>query len=99
MKITKFQRIVYDKTMEIPLGRVTSYKEIARAINRPKAFRAVGNALNKNPTPIAVPCHRVVKSDLRIGGFARGSAHKTRLLEEEGVIIEEGLVRGEIFTY
>jgi O-6-methylguanine DNA methyltransferase len=96
MKITEFQHRVYEKTKEIPRGRVTTYKEIAVAIGRPDASRAVGNALNKNPFPIEIPCHRVVRSDRLIGGFSKGGAEKTRLLEEEGVVIENGRLNGDI---
>ncbi|MFQ5800431.1 MAG: methylated-DNA--[protein]-cysteine S-methyltransferase, partial [Candidatus Hydrothermarchaeales archaeon] len=88
--MTDFQRMVYEKTKEIPRGRVTTYQEVANAIDRPKAWRAVANALNKNPHPIEVPCHRVIRSDMLLGGFSRGAEEKKRLLEEEGVVIEKG---------
>jgi methylated-DNA-[protein]-cysteine S-methyltransferase len=93
---TKFQRLVYEKTREIPAGKVSTYQEIARAIGKPKAFRAVGNALNKNPTPIDVPCHRVVRSDFRIGGFSKGPSTKMRLLKLEGISICDGKILGDI---
>jgi methylated-DNA-[protein]-cysteine S-methyltransferase len=93
---TEFESLVYEKTMEIPQGRVTTYRELARAIGRPGAVRAVGNALNKNPTPTVVPCHRVVRSDLSIGGFARGSEEKIRLLKIEGVEIEDSRLNGRV---
>lgn len=76
---------VYRATKRIPRGKVSTYAAIARVIGRPRAARAVGNALNKNPYAPQVPCHRVVRSDGRVGGFAGGPAKKTRLLEEEGV--------------
>jgi methylated-DNA-[protein]-cysteine S-methyltransferase len=81
----RFDEAVYAKVKEVPRGRVTTYKEIAMAIGRGKAYRAIGNALNKNPHPITVPCHRVVKSDLGIGGFSKGTKAKKKLLKEEGV--------------
>jgi len=74
------------------LGRVSTYAEIAKAIRRPHAFRAVGNALNKSPGMPLVPCHRVVKSDGGLGGFARGANEKRRLLECEGVAVKSGRV-------
>ena len=93
--VTDFERRVYEKTQEIPVGFVTTYKEIARAIGRPRAFRAVGNTLNKNPTPIIVPCHRVIRSDRGVGGYAKGHKAKVELLKSEGVPIENGNVVSE----
>jgi len=67
----------------IPRGRVMTYKEVAAAAGRPGAWRAVGNVLNKNHDP-KVPCHRVIRSDGRTGGYNRGRANKARLLAREG---------------
>jgi len=61
-----------------------TYAEVARAIGRPKAARAVGNALNKNRDP-EIPCHRVIRSDGRIGGYNKGTARKMRMLKKENV--------------
>ena len=94
MAETEFQRMVYEKTKRVPMGRVSTYQAIARAIGKPGAYRAVGNALNKNPT-VEVPCHRVVRSDMRIGGFAKGQSLKKKLLEMEGVKIENDKVKKE----
>ena len=91
---TSFERLVYEKTREIPRGRVATYCEIARAIDRPGAARAVGNALNRNPHPITVPCHRVIRSDMHIGGYAKGADAKKELLITEGVEIRGDLVIG-----
>jgi len=82
----RFDEKVYQLTNKIPRGKVTTYKIIAKKLGT-KAYRAVGNALNKNPYK-TVPCHRVVRSDGKIGGFARGSKEKIRLLRKEGVKIE-----------
>lgn len=76
---------------KIPRGRVTTYSALARALGRPGAARAVGNALNKNPHLGAVPCHRVVRSDGRVGGYARGAKKKAALLRAEGVIMRGGM--------
>ncbi|MGI0037104.1 MAG: MGMT family protein [Nitrososphaera sp.] len=76
---------VYAALMKIPHGKVTTYGDIARIIGRPEASRAVGRILNKNPTPVRVPCHRVVMSDGTIGGYAFGKARKKELLESEGL--------------
>jgi len=84
---TVFQQKVWAACSRIPRGKVSAYSAIANAIGRPNAARAVGNALNKNPFAPRVPCHRVVRSDGRIGGFARGASAKKKLLEEEGVAV------------
>ena len=91
----EFEEAVYAKVKEIPRGRVTTYKEVAVAIGRDKSYRAVGNALNKNPSPIKVPCHRVVKSDLSIGGFSKGREEKKKLLKKEGVKFVGDRVRSD----
>ncbi len=88
--VTPFRRRVLEATAAIPYGGVATYGEVARAIGRPGAARAVGQALGANPVPILVPCHRVVASSGRLGGFSvpgrRGGAGlKRRLLEMEGV--------------
>lgn len=79
---------VYRVVKRIPEGRVSSYGAVARAAGFPKAYRAVGNVLNRNPFAPHVPCHRVVKSNGFVGGFARGRKEKIRLLREEGVVVE-----------
>ncbi len=73
---------------KIPKGRVSTYKEVAELTGRPMAFRAVGNALNGNPDPKTVPCHRVVKSDGSVGGYKYGTNKKISLLKKEGVRIK-----------
>ena len=84
--LTDFQKAVYRVVARIPRGRTITYAQVARTIGRPKATRAVGNALNRNPFAPAVPCHRVIRSDGNIGGFASGSEVKKKLLKREGVI-------------
>lgn len=84
--ITDFQKKVYDVVSRIPKGSVLTYKEVAIRIGSPKSFRAVGNALNKNPYAPKVPCHRVIKSDGDIGGFAFGRNKKIQLLKKEGYL-------------
>jgi methylated-DNA-[protein]-cysteine S-methyltransferase len=70
---------------EIPHGRIVTYGEIARRIGKPKAARAVGQALGRNPVPIVIPCHRVISSDGSLGGYSGGGGleTKTKLLELE----------------
>ena len=89
--LSDFERSVYKATLKIPPGSVRSYKWVAEAIGRPGASRAVGNALNRNPYPVVVPCHRVIKSDGSVGGFARGLKAKKRLLSKEGVDLSASL--------
>lgn len=84
--MTEFQKKVYNVVKRVPRGRVVTYGAVARAISNPQAVRAVGNALNKNPFK-SVPCHRVIRSDGRVGGYVRGTREKTKLLRQEGVKI------------
>lgn len=81
--LTPFTRAVLKITARIPYGEVRSYQWIARKLGKPAASRAVGNALARNPIPIIIPCHRVVRSDGTIGGFALGPEWKKRLLALE----------------
>ncbi len=83
--MTDFHKKVYDAVKKIPKGQVLTYKEVAKLIGRPMAYRAVGNALNKNPFK-SVPCHRVIRSDGKIGGYARGTEDKINILKREGYI-------------
>jgi methylated-DNA-[protein]-cysteine S-methyltransferase len=91
--MTSFEERVWNQCKRIPKGRVSTYKELAKAIGKPKAFRAVGNALNKNPFPVKVPCHRVVKSNGFIGGFAKGKKKKIELLKKEGIQVKKNKVK------
>jgi len=86
---TSFQKKVWHEMLKIPRGSVMSYKELAQNIGKPKAYRAVANACGKNPFPIDVPCHRVIGSNNRIGGFSMkgGVSKKRELLLIEGINI------------
>ncbi len=84
-QLTDFQRQVLEVTATIPPGEVRPYGWIAREMQKDGAVRAVGSALGRNPVPIAIPCHRVVRSDGAIGNYAFGSAMKRALLEHEGM--------------
>jgi len=79
-----FKEKVFEVVKRIPRGEVITYKEVARSVGRPGAARAVGNALNKNKNP-KIPCHRVIRSDGKIGGYNRGQKLKITLLKKEGV--------------
>jgi methylated-DNA-[protein]-cysteine S-methyltransferase len=82
-KGTPFQQSVWEQLQKIPYGKTISYSQLAKAINNPKACRAVGSANGKNPIPIIIPCHRVISSDGSLGGFSSGLDIKIRLLELE----------------
>ncbi|MGH2669650.1 MAG: methylated-DNA--[protein]-cysteine S-methyltransferase, partial [bacterium] len=86
-----FERAVLEQLRRIPRGQVRTYREIAAAFGHPSASRAVGNACAKNPVPLIVPCHRVVRSDGGLGGYSlRGGPRlKRRLLELEGVDLSD----------
>lgn len=102
--MTEFQKKVYTIVRKIPRGKVATYAAIARSAGRPRAFRAVGGALNKNPEIAAlprpkawvarddkfcgIPCHRVIRSDGAVGGYARGTKEKIKLLRKEGLVLE-----------
>ncbi len=93
-----FKEKVFEITQKIPRGKVSAYKEIARALGMPKAYRAVGNALNKNRSK-QVPCHRVVRSDGFVGGFRWGHKKKKEKLKEEGVEIKSGKIDLNKYLY
>jgi O-6-methylguanine DNA methyltransferase len=80
---TPFQRAVWDVLLKIPYGESCSYAEVARAIGRPTAQRAVGSANNANPVSLVVPCHRVIAADGSLGGYGGGQELKARLLAME----------------
>jgi methylated-DNA-[protein]-cysteine S-methyltransferase len=90
--MSKFQSRVLELVSAIPRGKVATYKELARAVGRPRAYKAVANALARNPHPIEIPCHRVVRSDGKIGGYKFGGRRKAELLIDEGIEVENGKI-------
>ncbi|MBI5806735.1 methylated-DNA--[protein]-cysteine S-methyltransferase [candidate division TA06 bacterium] len=82
---TKFQRAVWGKLSELLPGQLTTYGSLAREVKRPKASRAVGQAVGANPLPIIIPCHRVISSSGKLGGFTGGIGLKKKLLSIEGI--------------
>lgn len=86
------QEAVLDLVKRIPIGRVTTYGEIANALGNRKLARAVGRILNRNIRPIEIPCHRVVRFDGSIGGYNRGIEEKVNLLRKEGIQIRNGKI-------
>jgi methylated-DNA-[protein]-cysteine S-methyltransferase len=84
---------VYSLVSKIPKGSVATYGDIAKALGRPRAARAVGAILGKNPNPIVVPCHRVVLNNGKIGGYAFGVKSKKDLLESEGLVFRNNTLQ------
>jgi len=85
IKLTDFEQSVLNQTKKIPRGATLRYKDISKKINKPLSYRAVGNALGKNPLPVIIPCHRVVGVD-GLGGFSAGLEIKKFLLTLEGIL-------------
>jgi methylated-DNA-[protein]-cysteine S-methyltransferase len=83
---------VYVLLSIIPPGKVSTYGDIAKALGHPKAARAIGRIIANNPNPISIPCHRVVKSNGEIGGFAYGEQRKREILEKEGIKFQNRIV-------
>ena len=90
---TQFEKDVLVATFRIPMGKISTYKRIAEKLGRPKAYRAVANALHKNPLWPVVPCHRVVCSDGSFGGPKRGAEGRRSTVAKEGVPIKNGKVK------
>jgi methylated-DNA-[protein]-cysteine S-methyltransferase len=84
---------VYKNLMRVPRGKVTTYKSLAESVGMKNGQRAIGKIMNRNPNPIVVPCHRVVRSDRSVGGYAYGTEKKIKLLLKEGVSISGDKVR------
>ncbi|MCV0372194.1 MAG: MGMT family protein [Nitrosarchaeum sp.] len=83
---------IYIKLSEVPKGKITTYGEIAKAVGMKNGQRAVGRIMNKNPYPVIIPCHRVVKSDGKVGGYAYGEEIKSNMLQKEGIKIKNGKI-------
>ena len=83
---------LWDLVQRIPPGKVTTYKELSLALGWPRGWRRVGRLLSTNPHPIIIPCHRVIRSDGRVGGYKLGVRKKIELLRKEGVEVRRGRV-------
>ncbi len=83
---------IYKKLLEVPKGKITTYGELAKAVGLKNGQRAVGKIMNKNPYPVIIPCHRVVKSDGKVGGYAYGEDIKSDMLTREGIVIKNGKI-------
>ncbi|MFA5999818.1 MAG: MGMT family protein [Candidatus Paceibacterota bacterium] len=86
---TEFQKKVWKALTQIPRGKTITYKDLAKKVGKPKAVRAVANAVGANPCAPMVPCHRVVRSDGTLGGYSGkgGIKTKVKLLKKEGVVL------------
>jgi methylated-DNA-[protein]-cysteine S-methyltransferase len=91
--LNDLDRLVYRKLLKVPKGKVTTYGELAKAVGLQNGQRAIGRIMNKNPFPVIIPCHRVVKSDGKVGGYFYGQKVKTKMLSDEGITIKNGKVR------
>ena len=83
---------IYKKLLEVPKGQITTYGELAKAVGLKNGQRIIGKIMNKNPYPVIVPCHRVVMSTGKIGGYAYGEHIKIKLLNDEGIQIKNGKI-------
>ncbi|HXV67035.1 MAG TPA: MGMT family protein [Nitrosopumilaceae archaeon] len=83
---------VYKKLLEVPEGSVTTYLELSKAVGLKNGQRVIGQIMKNNPFPAIVPCHRVVKSDGKIGGYAYGQNVKANMLKKEGIKIQNGKI-------
>ena len=88
----KLEEKVYKKLLEVPKGKVTTYGDLAKAIGLKNGQRVIGRIMSKNPYPVIVPCHRVIKSDGKIGGYAWGEKVKAKMLSNEGIKIKNGKI-------
>ncbi len=88
----KLEHKVYEQLLKVPKGKVTTYSELEKAVGLKNGQRAIGRIMNKNPFPVIVPCHRVILSTGKIGGYAWGEKVKTNMLSKEGIAIKKGKI-------
>ena len=86
------QQKIFKKLLEVPKGQITTYGELAKSVGLKNGQRAVGRIMNTNPYPVIIPCHRVVMSTGKIGGYAYGEHVKIKMLNDEGIKIENGRI-------
>lgn len=86
------QQKIFKKLLEVPKGQITTYGELAKSVGLKNGQRAVGRIMNKNPYPVIIPCHRVVMSTGKVGGYAYGEHVKIKMLNDEGVETENGTI-------
>ncbi len=93
---------IYKKLLEVPKGQITTYGELAKAVGLKNGQRIIGKIMNKNPYPVIIPCHRVVMSTGKIGGYAYGEHIKIKLLNDEGIQIKNGKItdlKNKIYSF
>jgi len=83
---------VYKKLLQVPKGKVTTYSALAKAVGLKNGQRVIGRIMNKNPYPVVIPCHRVILSNGKVGGYAWGEKVKTKMLAKEGIKIKKGKI-------
>lgn len=86
------QQKIFKKLLEVPKGQITTYGELAKSVGLKNGQRAVGKIMNKNPYPVIIPCHRVVMSTGKVGGYAYGENVKIKMLTDEGIKIQNGKI-------
>jgi len=86
------QQKIFKKLLEVPKGQITTYGELAKAVGLKNGQRSVGKIMNKNPYPVIIPCHRVVMSTGKVGGYAYGEHVKIKMLNDEGIKIKNGKI-------
>jgi len=86
------QQKIFKKLLKVPKGQITTYGELAKSVGLKNGQRAVGKIMNKNPYPVIIPCHRVVMSTGKVGGYAYGEHVKIKMLNDEGVKIKNGKI-------
>ena len=88
----KIEKKIYQKLLKVPSGYVTTYRDLAKALNLKNGQRVVGQIMKINPFPVIIPCHRVVKSDGTVGGYAYGTERKKNMLSKEGLKINNNKI-------
>ncbi|MEE2605837.1 MAG: MGMT family protein [Thermoproteota archaeon] len=87
------EKKIYRKLLQVPSGKITTYKELARSVGLQNGQRVIGQIMKKNPFPVIIPCHRVVKSNGEIGGYAYGISIKKNMLVKEGISISNNKIK------
>ena len=90
---------VYKKLLEVPRGKVTTYSELAKAVGLKNGQRVIGRIMNKNLYPVVIPCHRVILSNKKVGGYAWGEKVKSNMLAQEGIKIKKGKILDSDIIY
>lgn len=87
------EKKIYRKLLQVPSGKITTYKELASSVGLQNGQRVIGQIMKKNPFPVIIPCHRVVKSNGEVGGYAYGINIKKSMLVKEGILIKNNKIK------